>query len=1384
MKKRLSILTLMLLVVASISTWALQSKLFATQGDEGTEPQTQGSCLGTLPEEGKMYPQAFIKEFSQEEIKVMLEDMRQEGTLNAGYLFQTFNPNNKTKLPSGKKISDLEISKLFDLLQLGDCESVEALVNKSMELIGNQIDEEDQEDIKSRLTAIYTEMFPYKDYQADFVVSFDEDVDENDYQLWGYYATYNAIAQCPSAKLDANKPYRLLKEGIGGFLDSYIDAFNYFAIAGFVQDFYCGVWGNDNMAGKTITVQLRLFNGKDINSDYYVVSETKYTFPECKIGDKRYATLAQAVTEVNEGETIELLCDVDNADGIIVPSGKNFTVDFAGHTYNVTDNLAGSTGTKNQCFQLLKGSELVFKNGTITTNCAKIGVNSYANLKLVDMTIDMSQTSATGNQIPCLQTCNGNVSLQGNTNLKTRDGQIAVLALYWPNGEYGDINVELNTTGEVKGVMAYGSYEVQDLSTVAQHSHVAIKNGKYDVTFNMDGLQDYDFKILGGIFKTTPDANYLAEGKTVINNLDDTTKSDYPFAVVNAPVAKIGNVEYASLADAVEEVKDGETIELLSDVVLGNETINIGKDNVTLEGHDYTIALDEEDADLQIYGENGTSKSYGSYKMITVSGNNVTLQNMTLDSKDYRGASLATTTGGSNVTYKNITYQGKGSGHYYGNATGGGNLTFEGCTFNTCGYAIHTAETACNLIVKDCVINGWTSYGSAILSASFTNTTFGPSYDIHNNNLCALSIYTNTIFTNCKFEETFTKHGQGDLYYFVGMFTSKPCLIQANGCSMIDKDGKVIKDADLADIADTSKGNWANGAVFAVEPQGNAENGYTAGTFVALDIEDIKPADGYKVKAVEGKDNVYTVSAPPAEEVEIPEEKEENVVSAGGTELQQEQKEQAQQQIQQMAENENIAEVMADKVDEETGEVVKVNNPEEVIENGQSTDAMTVKVAFESAKVEAATESVTIKEVAYDVTPKLVTTDKDGKTTERIIKNEEIKSPIMFALPVDDIPEIGVEQEKHPKYQFAKVYHWREVEDAEPVKEYLGTKPIKFDEKGNYILISSLEFSIFSYELTDEDATLLYVSNEKSSGETVTEQEFFENIQPYHPNALAFVGSEKEQFAKNNTNVVYDTDVNVTSVDEIGDLSGNLICPNLVLTDISTIPASDRETVKTDFYTPKAFTATKLTYTREGTEGLNSVYLPFAFEASDIDIDHASDIKIGVFEKVVEKYADLEYDFAVFNVVESLNPKDQYAACLIKDVRNLPDEDYVWNIKKEGVKILDLSGMAHEPSNTPCLKGSLTTMPLSGNVWKIDDDGQYFGTADNGTCFPFRSYLETSADSGTKLRIAWSDEATGISTIETIDNAKDGIMYNLLGVKVGNDYQGVVIKNGKTMLKK
>ena len=93
--------------------------------------------------------------------------------------------------------------------------------------------------------------------------------------------------------------------------------------------------------------------------------------PICAIGDNKYETLAEAVAAAGTSEaTITLLTEaatdgVISGAGVVVPSGSNITFDLNGLTYNVSGETVGSSTTETQGFQLLKNSNITFKNGTL-----------------------------------------------------------------------------------------------------------------------------------------------------------------------------------------------------------------------------------------------------------------------------------------------------------------------------------------------------------------------------------------------------------------------------------------------------------------------------------------------------------------------------------------------------------------------------------------------------------------------------------------------------------------------------------------------------------------------------------------------------------------------------------------------------------------------------------------------------------------------------------------------------------------------------------------------------------------------------------------------------------------------------------------------------------
>ena len=122
----------------------------------------------------------------------------------------------------------------------------------------------------------------------------------------------------------------------------------------------------------------------------------------CAIGEKKYPSLQEAVNAAEDGtQTTITLLDNTTGDGVVVEKGKNIIFDLGGNAYTV-DGTVGSSGTETNGFQLLKGSTVAFKNGTINAGKAKIVIQNYADLTLEDVTLDAQDSKI------CLYVCSNN----------------------------------------------------------------------------------------------------------------------------------------------------------------------------------------------------------------------------------------------------------------------------------------------------------------------------------------------------------------------------------------------------------------------------------------------------------------------------------------------------------------------------------------------------------------------------------------------------------------------------------------------------------------------------------------------------------------------------------------------------------------------------------------------------------------------------------------------------------------------------------------------------------------------------------------------------------------------------------------------------------------
>ena len=239
-----------------------------------------------------------------------------------------------------------------------------------------------------------------------------------------------------------------------------------------------------------------------------------------KIGDKEYATLAEAVAAVpdNTPTTITLLRNVTDGAGIIVEPNKNITFDFDGFAYYFVSTV-GSSGTETNCFQLKKGSNITMRDGTIIANCssAKIVFQNYSNLILENMQVD---ANVGDNSVQYVVSCNyGTTTITGNTNITAKPGQKALDVYYWPgNGYVNGVSVTFDEdmTGTVTGTITYGSDQTEDgKANCADKAQLNIESGSFDGEFSIyeidETVKPASINVSGGSFSSPVAPKYLDE---------------------------------------------------------------------------------------------------------------------------------------------------------------------------------------------------------------------------------------------------------------------------------------------------------------------------------------------------------------------------------------------------------------------------------------------------------------------------------------------------------------------------------------------------------------------------------------------------------------------------------------------------------------------------------------------------------------------------------------------------------------------------------------------------------------------------------------------------------------------------------------------------------
>ena len=429
--------------------------------------------------------------------------------------------------------------------------------------------------------------------------------------------------------------------------------------------------------------------------------------PVAKIGTVEYATLADAIAAAKDGDTVTLIDNLDiSTTGLTVAATKTVTLDLNGHalkaantnTGNIkvlgkltlcdsTDTAKNGTGTgkvwtdtpyiynkqDKVLIAAMDGGTFTMESGLIDTassiadnaNDGQFAVsvqNEHADATVIinGGHIKAGWYAVAGNGTDI--TYNGNITVNGGILESVAD-----YAIYHPHTGTTTVNggvifgaaggISLNRgklivndgTITSKGTGTTGNWgdgtgnqQAAAINVNAKYETTAveIKGGK--ITAEKDAIlltngRNGTVAVSGGSFSSEIKPEYCAEGFVPAANADGT------YGVKVAPVAKIGTVEYATLADAIAAAKDGDTVTLTADIntpetsyyIQKSLTIDLGGKTLTGSGYDGVFNIEGENAAVLIKNgkivaveQTGTAGKYTMAVWACAAGCEVTLEDL------------------------------------------------------------------------------------------------------------------------------------------------------------------------------------------------------------------------------------------------------------------------------------------------------------------------------------------------------------------------------------------------------------------------------------------------------------------------------------------------------------------------------------------------------------------------------------------------------------------------------------------------------------------------------------------------------------------------------------------------------------------------------------
>ena len=317
-----------------------------------------------------------------------------------------------------------------------------------------------------------------------------------------------------------------------------------------------------------------------------------------------YTSLDDALNAAQNGDTVTLLSDVDLGETYVTIS-KSITFDLNGKT------LSSSKAWLDYGVLLVKDATVTVKNGTVKAaemgSCAIRAYGSGASMTLEDVTATVTSDES---------------------SVTVGDFGSAVIK----SGDYQGLYVGAKSQVTLEG----GTFRPY-MDTITTNENV--KSIFWKVNETTDTTSRDCMELLGD------GCVYVGETGTQVRTGGgfNTVVTVQQGTAIDAPVAKIGDVEYASLSKAINAVQNGGTITLLNDLDLGNGAVlQVGspRKNFTIDLASHTLSAD------------------GDCLIMLHNGSQLTLKNGTLDGSrctSYEGVLYISSNSGPKLTLENVT---------------------------------------------------------------------------------------------------------------------------------------------------------------------------------------------------------------------------------------------------------------------------------------------------------------------------------------------------------------------------------------------------------------------------------------------------------------------------------------------------------------------------------------------------------------------------------------------------------------------------------------------------------------------------------------------------------------------------------------------------------